>query len=58
MAYLAFTWTPNGYELHEEDGEPPSVGETVEHDGRRWQVFKIAQSPLPNDERTCVYLQG
>ena len=58
MTYLAFTSTPNGYELREEEGEPPHVGEEVERDGRRWQVLKVAQSPLPNDQRACVYLQG
>lgn len=56
--YLAFVWTPAGYELREESGELPQVGSTVESDGRRWTVFKIALSPLPGDSRTCAYLQG
>jgi len=58
QTYLAFIWTPGGYELREERGELPSIGSTVESDGKRWTVFKIAPSPLPNDHRTCAYLQG
>ena len=57
-AYLVFVWSPSGYELHEEQGDPPQAGETVERDGKRWNVVKVAPSPLPNDERTCAYLQG
>jgi len=57
-AYLVFVWTPNGYELREEQGEPPQPGETVERDGKRLSVTKVAPSPLPGDDRTCVYLQG
>jgi hypothetical protein len=56
--YLAFRWTPAGYELHEESGELPDVGETVEADGTRWTVVKVAPSPLPNDSRLCAYLQS
>jgi len=56
--YLAFVWTPAGYELHEEHGDPPHVGDAVERDGRTWHVLKIASSPLPNDPRPCAYLQG
>ena len=57
-AYLVFTWKPTGYELREEQGDPPQPGETVEVDGKRLSVFKVATSPLPGDDRTCVYLQG
>jgi hypothetical protein len=56
--YLAFVWTPGGYELREEQGAPPSIGESVEHDGRTWRVVKVGPSPLPRDSRICVYLQG
>ena len=58
QTYLAFRWTPAGYELHEESGELPAVGETVEADGTRWTVVKIAPSPLPSDGRLCAYLQS
>ena len=56
--YLAFRWTTAGYELHEETGELPDVGATVEADGTRWTVVKVAPSPLPNDGRLCAYLQS
>ena len=56
--YLAFVWTPAGYELHEQRGELPSVGSTVESNGKRWTVFKVAPSPLPGDNRPCAYLQA
>jgi hypothetical protein len=58
QSYLAFVWTPNGYELHEEHGEPPQTGQTIENNGKTWRVAKVAPSPLPGDDRLCVYLQG
>jgi hypothetical protein len=58
QTYLAFVWTPAGYELREEHGELPRAGSTVESDGKRWTVVKIAPSPLPGDNRVCAYLQG
>jgi hypothetical protein len=56
--YLLFVWTPNGYELREEHGEPPKAGEAVENNGKRWHVVKVGPSPLPGDTRPCAYLQG
>ena len=56
--YLAFRWTATGYELEEESGELPDVGTTVESEGKRWTVYKIAPSPLPDDRRVCAYLQS
>lgn len=59
QTYLVFAWTPGGYELQEERGEPPQVGDEVSNgDGKTWRVFKIGPSPLPGDSRPCVYLQG
>jgi hypothetical protein len=56
--YLIFVSKPTGYELRKRHGEPPAVGEVVEEeDGRLLRVSKIASSPLPGDERRCVYLQ-
>jgi hypothetical protein len=57
-SYLLFVWKPTGYELREEQGEPPAVGAEVEADEATLFVTKIAPSPLPNDSRQCVYLQA
>ena len=57
-SYLMFIWKPSGYELHEADGDVPSVGAEVEQDDRKLRVTKVAPSPLPGDERVCVYLQA
>jgi hypothetical protein len=56
--YLLFVWKPSGYELREEQGEPPALGSEVEDDSGKLRVTKIAPSPLPNDPRPCVYLQA
>ena len=58
QTYLAFVWTPAGYQLREERGELPTVGSTVESNGEHWTVYKIAPSPLPGDARVCAYLQA
>ena len=56
--HLLFLSKPSGYELLERDGEPPEPGSEVEVDeGLRYTVIKLAPSPLPQDERTCAYLQ-
>jgi hypothetical protein len=58
--YLLFFSRPTGYELAEREGEPPAVGSEVELDegaSDRFVVSKIATSPLPQDERSCAYLQ-
>ena len=56
--YLLFVSKPSGYELREEQGEPPAVGSEVEGDDGKLRVTKIAPSPLPNDPRPCAYLQA
>jgi hypothetical protein len=56
--YLLFVWKPSGYELHEAEGDVPSVGSQVEQDDQKLRVTKVAPSPLPGDERVCVYLQA
>ena len=57
--YLLFVWRPTGYVLEERDGEPPEVGTPVEVDGGKPQrVSKVGPSPLPGDDRRCVYLQA
>jgi hypothetical protein len=56
--YLLFVWKPSGYELHEAEGDVPSIGSEVEQDDQKLRVTKVAPSPLPGDERVCVYLQA
>ena len=57
--HLLFVWKPTGYVLEEREGEPPEVGTQVELDGGKSQrVSKIGPSPLPGDDRRCVYLQA
>ena len=56
--HLLFVWKPTGYELREQDGEPPSVGSVVDlDDGGRQEVNRVAPSPLPGDNRRAAYLQ-
>jgi uncharacterized Zn finger protein len=58
MSYLLFAWAPTGYELREQEGEMPKVGDVVEFDGRRVSITKIGVSPLPGDNRPCAYSTG
>ena len=58
MTYLLFVWTPSGYELREQDGEPPSVGDQVELEDMRLSITKLGASPLPGDDRVCAYSVG
>ncbi len=54
--HLLFVWSTNGYELREQDGDVPALGDEVEADGKTLCVIKVAQSPLPGDRRLCAYL--
>jgi hypothetical protein len=54
--YLLFVWTPNGYELREQQGELPEPGAEIEVGEQRLRVTKIGPSPLPGDSRPCAYL--
>ncbi|HVS86493.1 MAG TPA: hypothetical protein VHD91_12765 [Gaiellaceae bacterium] len=56
--HLLFVWKPSGYELVEQEGEPPAVGAEIELDGASLRVTKLAPSPLPGDKRACAYLAG
>lgn len=58
MSYLLFVWTPSGYELREQEGDPPNVGDQVEVDERKLSITKIGASPLPGDNRACAYSLG
>lgn len=55
MTYLLFVWSPAGYELKEREGDPPKVGDEVEVDDRRLRITKVGVSPLPGDQRVCVF---
>jgi hypothetical protein len=58
MGYLIFVWSPAGYELREQEGDPPEVGDQVEVDGRTLLITKVGASPLPGDDRVCAYSSG
>jgi hypothetical protein len=58
MTYLLFVGTPSGYELKEQEGEPPKIGDEVEIDERRLSITKVGVSPLPGDQRICVFSVG
>jgi hypothetical protein len=54
--HLLFVPLDDGYELVERDGAVPEVGATVDFGGQAWVVTKLGRSPLPFDERNCVFL--
>jgi uncharacterized Zn finger protein len=58
MSYLLFAWAPTGYELREQEGELPKVGDVVDVNDRRVSITKIGVSPLPGDNRPCAYSMG
>jgi hypothetical protein len=53
--YVLFLWSPSGYTLREQTGEPPRVGEEIE---AGLVVTKVGPSPIPGDTRPCVYSIG
>jgi hypothetical protein len=58
-AHLLLVSTSHGYRLLERPGPAPAALEYVrvpEHEGL-FRVAKLAPSPLPNDRRTCAYLE-
>jgi hypothetical protein len=56
--YLLFIWSPAGYALREEQGDPPAIGHEFEEGGGALVVNKIGASPYPNDPRPCVFSFG
>jgi len=56
--YLLMVWSPTGYSLREQHGDPPPVGHEFEDGGRTLVVTKIGASPFPADPRPCVYSLG
>jgi len=57
--HILFVSRPTGYELVEREGDPPAAGTQVELDENdgRFEVVKVAPSPLPQDDRPCAYLE-
>jgi hypothetical protein len=58
VSYLIFVWTPTGYELRELEGELPNVGDRVDVDEKSVWITKRGVSPLPGDNRACVFSMG
>ena len=58
MGYLLFVWTPTGYVLREQQGEPPMPGDRVDVDDTQLEITKLGVSPLPGDDRVCAFAQG
>ena len=56
--HVVLLWSPSGYSLQEAHGDPPRVGEELEHGGKRLVVSKLGASPLPGDTRPCAYTVG
>jgi len=56
--HLLFVPNDDSYDLVERDGPPPAVGEPIDVDGDTWIVTKIGSSPLPYDERSCVFFSA
>jgi hypothetical protein len=56
--HVLFAPTAAGYLLIERDGLPPPRAGTLELSDPpgRFEVVKLAQSPLPNDQRPCAFL--
>jgi hypothetical protein len=58
-AHLLFVPTGKRYLLMNMEGPAPGVGNEVALDGgQRFVVTKLADSPLPADERRCAYLEA
>ncbi len=52
MSYLVFVTKPTGYELREEQGDPPQVGTEIEIDVRgKTREAVVAERPLYRKER-------
>jgi hypothetical protein len=56
LAYLLFVPTPGGYAIAVREGVPDGVGARVDLDDCSYHVSKLGRSPLPGDDRLCVYL--
>jgi hypothetical protein len=45
------------YRFLDRHGPPPAAGESVEVEGTAFVVTRVGTSPVPGDERPCVYLE-
>lgn len=57
--HLLFISTPAGYSLAGREGPAPHRGDRIELPGQpiSFVVVKLGASPLPNDRRSCAYLE-
>lgn len=57
--HVLFISTPAGYALAEQEGPPPRLGDRIEIPGQAisFLVVKLGTSPLPNDRKSCAYLE-
>ena len=58
FGWVAFASTTTGYRLFQFTGAIPGPGETIDVPelGER-VVLRLGRSPLPHDQRTCVFLE-
>ena len=58
-SFVALAQTPDRYRLIECEGAPPAVGERIELPGLEgtFAVFRQGRSPLPLDDRPCVFVE-
>jgi chromosome segregation ATPase len=56
QGHVRFVGLPEGYRLAVSDEPCARIDELVEFDGRSFRVDRIGRSPLPADDRPCVFL--
>ena len=56
--YLLFVWSPAGYTVREEQGDPPRPGDELTDGDQTLVISKVGVSPFPGDTRTCAYSVG
>jgi len=55
--HLLFIGTSNGYEIIARPGGAPQPLDMISLDDAPFRVTKVAPSPLPNDARSCAYVE-
>jgi hypothetical protein len=55
--HLLFIGTSNGYEIVARQGGTPQPLDVISLGDAPFRVMKVARSPLPNDARSCVYVE-